>query len=650
MTDFDARAVSTIRGLAMDAPHAARSGHQGTAMALAPLAHVLYSRVMSYDAARPDWIDRDRFVLSAGHASILQYSLLHLAGFGLSLDDLKDFRQWDSATPGHPEVGHTAGVEVTTGPLGQGVANMVGMAIAEAQLRSRYGAEIFDHHVFGICGDGDLSEGVSHEAASLAGHLGLGKIVLCYDDNHITIDGETELALTDDAAARFRAYGWHVEELGEVGEDLDALEAGIRRAMDVTDRPSLVIVRTIIGTPAPESSNTADAHGYAIFDEEIAATKTIMGMPADETFHVPDDVLDEYRKLGLRGAEARSAWEGRVAAFSGDRSTLEAQLSGNGLPGWEDALPSFAVGESVATRKASNAALQALVPVVPGLTGGGADLTGNTGTVIKDEGVFSAANPGGRQIYFGVREHAMGSIANGMALHGGAIPVVGTFLVFADYMRAAVRLAALSEARSIFAWTHDSVGVGEDGPTHQPVEQVASLRAIPNLRVLRPADANETVAAWRIAVESGGPTAMILTRQNVPVLEGTSAEGVARGAYVLREADDAAITLVGTGSEVAVCVDAAKALTAAGIAARVVSMPCWELFEAQDADVRAAVIPASTPSLAVEAGVTMGWHRWVDDVVGIDRFGASAPGDTVLEKLGINADNVVARARALIES
>jgi transketolase len=650
MTDFDARAISTIRGLAMDAPHAARSGHQGTAMSLAPLAHVLYTRIMNYDAARADWADRDRFVLSAGHASILQYSLLHLAGFGLTLDDLKDFRQWGSATPGHPEVGHTAGVEVTTGPLGQGVANMVGMAIAEAQLRSRYGAEIFDHHVFGICGDGDLSEGLSHEAASLAGHLGLGKIVLCYDDNHITIDGETELALTDDAAARFRAYGWDVHELGEVGEDLDALEAGVRAAMAVSDKPSLVIIRTIIGTPATESADTPGAHGYAILDEEIAATKTVMGMPADESFHVPGDVLDEYRARGGRGATARAAWESRVAEFTGDRSLLEAQLSGTGLPGWEEALPSFDVGDSVATRKASNAALQALVPLVPGLTGGGADLTGNTGTVIKDEGVFSAANPGGRQIYFGVREHAMGAIANGMALHGGAIPVVGTFLVFADYMRAAVRLAALSEARSIFVWSHDSVGVGEDGPTHQPVEHVASLRAIPNLRVMRPADANETAAAWQVAIASGGPTAMITSRQNLPVLEGTSAEGVAQGAYVLREANDAAVTLVGTGSEVSVCVDAAEQLAAAGVAARVVSMPCWELFEAADADVRAAVIPRSVPSLAIEAGVSQGWHRWVDDVIGIDRFGASAPGATVLSELGINAANLVARAQALIES
>jgi transketolase len=649
MTDFDERAVSTIRGLAMDAPNAARSGHQGTAMALAPLAHVLFSRIMNYDASRPDWADRDRFVLSGGHASILQYSILHLAGFGLTLEDLKEFRQWGSATPGHPEVGHTAGIEVTTGPLGQGVANMVGMAIAEAQLRSRHGSDLFDHHVFGMCGDGDLSEGISHEAASLAGHLGLGKLVLCYDDNHITIDGVTELALSDDAAARFRAYGWHVQELGEVGEDLDALETGLRAAMAVTDKPSLVIVRTTIGTPAPDSADTPAAHGYALFDEEIAATKVRMGMPADETFFVPDDVLEEYRMRGTRGRVNREAWEARLAALD-DRTVLEAQLGGSGLPGWEDVLPTFDVGDSVATRKASNAALQALAPLVPGLTGGGADLTGNTGTVIKDEGVFSAANPGGRQIYFGVREHAMGAIANGMALHGGAIPVIGTFLVFADYMRGAVRLAALSQAHTIFVWTHDSVGVGEDGPTHQPVEQVASLRAIPGLRVIRPADANETSAAWRLAIESGGPTALILTRQNVPTLEGTSADGVARGGYILSDVDDPAITLVGTGSEVAVCVEAATRLAADGIAARVVSLPCWELFEAAPVDVREAVIRPDLPSLGLEAGATIGWHRWVDDIIGIDRFGASAPGATVMAELGIGPDHVVARAHALLES
>ena len=632
----------------MDGPHAARSGHQGTAMSLAPLAHVLFTRVMKYDANRPDWADRDRFVLSVGHASILQYAMLHLAGFGLTLDDLKDFRQWGSATPGHPEVGHTAGVEVTTGPLGQGVANAVGMAIAESQLRTRYGADLFDHHVFAIAGDGCLSEGISHEAASLAGHLGLGKLVMIYDDNHITIDGETDLALSDDAAARFRSYGWHVLELGEVGEDLDALEAGLNEAKAVTDAPSLVIVRTIIGTPATESADTHEAHGYAILDEEIAATKAAMGMPVDETFHVPSDVLETYRAAGCRGGTEREAWEQRLAAFDGDRAALEAQLSGTGMPGWDEDLPAYEAGDSVATRKASGAALQAMLELVPGLTGGGADLTGNTGTVIKDHGVFSPADPGGRQIYFGVREHAMGAIANGMALHGGAIPVVGTFLVFADYMRAAVRLAALSEAKVLFVWTHDSVGVGEDGPTHQPVEQIASLRAIPGLRVIRPADANEAIEAWKVAVGSGGPTALIMSRQNLPVLEGSAGAPVGAGAYVLQEVDDAVVTLVGTGSEVSVCVEAAAALAEQGVPARVVSFPSWELFADADADIQEAVIRPELPSLAVEAGVAQGWHQWVDDVVSIDRFGASAPGGTVMRELGINVDNVVARARTLI--
>ena len=632
----------------MDGPHAARSGHQGTAMSLAPLAHVLFTRVMKYDASRPDWADRDRFVLSVGHASILQYAMLHLAGFGLTLDDLKDFRQWGSATPGHPEVGHTAGVEVTTGPLGQGVANAVGMAIAESQLRTRYGADLFDHHVFAIAGDGCLSEGISHEAASLAGHLGLGKLVMIYDDNHITIDGETDLALSDDAAARFRSYGWHVLELGEVGEDLDALEAGLNEAKAVTDAPSLVIVRTIIGTPATESADTHEAHGYAILDEEIAATKAAMGMPVDETFHVPSDVLETYRAAGLRGSIEREAWEQRLAVFDGDRAALEAQLSGTGMPGWDEDLPVYETGDSVATRKASSAALQAMLELVPGLTGGGADLTGNTGTVIKDHGVFSPADPGGRQIYFGVREHAMGAIANGMALHGGAIPVVGTFLVFADYMRAAVRLAALSEAKVLFVWTHDSVGVGEDGPTHQPVEQIASLRAIPGLRVIRPADANEAIEAWKVAVGSGGPTALIMSRQNLPVLEGSAGAPVGAGAYVLQEAEDAVLTLVGTGSEVSVCVDAAAALAGQGVSARVVSFPSWELFADADVDTQENVMRPELPSLAVEAGVAQGWHKWVDDVVSIDRFGASAPGGTVMRELGINVDNVVARARTLI--
>jgi len=648
MTDLDQRAVNMIRGIAMDGPNAAKSGHQGTAMALAPLAHVLFSRVMKYDAHAPEWPDRDRFLLSGGHASILQYALLYMAGFGLTLDDLRDFRQWGSATPGHPEVGHTAGVEATTGPLGQGIGNIVGMAIAEEQLRARFGAELFDHHVFATCGDGDLSEGVSHEAASLAGHLGLGRIVLCYDDNHITIDGPTEISLSDNAPERFRAYGWHVEELGDAGDDLDVLEAAVRRAMAVTDKPSLVVVRTHIGTPSPESHDTPGAHGYSIFDDEIAATKTAMGIPADRTFFVDDEVLAMYREVGAKGRVAREAWQKRFESWSGDRASLEACLGSTGVSGWSDALPSWQPGESVATRKASNAALQALVPVVPGLTGGGADLTGNTGTTMKDVGIFSAADRNGRQIYFGVREHGMGAIANGMALHGGAIPVVGTFLVFSDYMRGAVRVAALSNAHTIFVWSHDSVGVGEDGPTHQPVEQVAALRAIPNLRVIRPADANEAAAAWQVAIDGSGPSALILTRQSVPVLEGTTAQGVADGAYALSDPDNAVVTLVGTGSEVSLCVSAAEKLGKSGIIARVVSFPCWEEFALKSAQQQSAVLRPDIPSLAVEAGVSMGWHRWVDDIVSIDRFGASAPGNTVMAELGMSTDNVVGRARQLL--
>ena len=648
MTSIERLGINVIKGLAMDAPHAARSGHQGTAMALAPLAHVLWTRIMHYDAQRPDWPDRDRFVLSAGHASILQYAMLYLTGHGLTLEDLRSFRQWGSPTPGHPEVGCTPGVEVTTGPLGQGLANAVGMAITESQMRTRYGADVCDHRIFVIAGDGDLSEGVSHEAASVAGHLGLGRLVVVYDDNEVTIDGGTDLALSDDAAGRFRAYGWHVIEMGEAAEDLDALEAGLRDAIATEDRPSLVILRSVIAAPAPQASGTPAAHGYAIFDEEIAATKVLMGLPATESFHVPSEVVDYYRAAGTAGQAERFSWEARAAAFDGDRRDLEACLASTGRAGWEDSLPSWEPGQAVATRKASNATLQALLPVVPGLTGGGADLTGNTGTVMADSGVFSAQGPGGRQIYFGVREHAMGAIANGMALHGGAIPVVGTFLVFADYMRPAVRLAALSEAKVVFVWSHDSVGVGEDGPTHQPVEHLASLRAIPGLRVIRPADATETVGAWQVAVESGGPTALILTRQGVPVLEGTRADAVAAGGYSLREPDEPSLTLVGTGSEVSLCCDAAAILAAEGVAARVVSMPSWELFDEQPYSEQVRVLRPDLPSLAVEAGSTMGWSRWTDEAVGIDRFGASAPGAVVMEKLGISASNVADRARALL--
>ena len=647
---LEAPGISVIRGLAMDAPHQARSGHQGTAMALAPLAHVLWTRIMRYDADDPAWPDRDRFVLSAGHASILLYSMLHLTDQGLSLDDLRDFRQWDSLTPGHPEAGHTAGVEVTTGPLGQGIANAVGMAIAERWLRYRFGAGVCDHRVFAVCGDGDLSEGISHEAASLAGHQRLDRLICFYDDNHITIDGPTGLALSDDAAQRFSSYGWHVVNLGEAADDLDALEAGIRTAMAVDDAPSLVIVRSHVANPSPGQTDNHEAHGYSLFDDEIAATKEVMGLPADQSFYVPADVADAYQAAGRRGAGERAVWQEQVDALGPQRSEYEACLAGRGLPGWENKLPTWAAGESVATRKASSACLNAMADVVPGLVAGGADLTGNTGTSLADADPLDSAHPGGRQLYFGIREHAMGAVLNGAALHGGMVPVGGTFLVFSDYMRPAVRLAALSKAHSIFVWSHDSVGVGEDGPTHQPVEHVMSLRAIPGLRVFRPADANEVAQAWRLAVDVNGPSAMILTRQNVPTLEGTAgADGVVQGAYILVDAPDPDVVLVGTGSEVSVCVEAAAALGEQGLAVRVVSMPCWELFAEQGPDYRAEVLPTGVPKLSVEAGVTLGWERWVDLPVGIDRFGASAPGSVVLDKLGMNAPNVAAQATALVE-
>lgn len=644
--DQEALGINVIRGLAMDAPHAAKSGHQGTAMALAPLAHVLYTRIMNYDASNPDWFDRDRFILSAGHASILQYSMLYLTGHGLTLDDLRDFRQWESATPGHPEYGHTAGVEVTTGPLGQGFGNGVGMAMAERWLRSKFGADVVDHFTYVVCGDGDLAEGLSHESASLAGFLGLGRLICLYDDNHISIDGPTEEWLTDDAAGRFESYGWHVENLGEVGDDLDALEAAIKRAQAVEDRPSMLIVRTHIGTPSPDLTDAHAAHGYAFQDEQITSTKAAMGIP-DEPFYVDDGVVDMYRLAGTRGAEARTAWQARLDAFSGDRAEFDACVTGSGLPGWADNLPSWDVGASVATRKASNACLDAIVESVPGLIAGAADLTGNTGVKLAGQHQMTAETPDGRQVFYGVREHAMAAAMNGLALHGGVIPVGGTFLVFSDYCRPSVRLAALQGAKVVYSFTHDSVGVGEDGPTHQPIEHVAALRAIPELSVIRPADANETAGAWHVAVGGDGPTALILTRQNVPVLAGTSAASVANGGYVVSDPGNAAITLVGAGSEVQHCVAAAEQLATQGITARVVSMPSWDLFLASDASHQASVFPGG-PVVAVEAGVSQGWHRWADVVVGIDRFGASAPGDTVMDELGINADNVVQTATALL--
>ena len=653
--DLELRAINTIRGLAMDMPQAANSGHQGTAMALAPLAHVLWTRIMRYDPQHPDWLDRDRFVLSAGHASVLLYSMLHLTGYDLTLDDLKAFRQWGSRTPGHPERGHTAGVEVTTGPLGQGIGNGVGLGVAEAHLRAQFGADVCDHHTFVICGDGDLSEGISHEAASLAGHLGLGRLVYIYDDNHITIDGPTELALTDDAPKRFEAYGWDVQDLGEAANDLDELEAAIRRAMAVEDKPSLIVVRSHIAYPSPKLTDSPAAHGKAFSDEEIAATKTVMGMDPDATFQIADDVAAYYAAAGAKGAAVREAWEARLAAFSGDRAALDAALAGTGTDGWEAALPTWEVGSKVATRVASGQCFAALTATVPGLIGGGADLSGNTGTLLKGQDQFTAATPTGKQLYFGIREHGMGSIMNGMAAHGGIIPVGGTFFVFADYMRPPVRLAALSGLQVIYSWTHDSVGVGEDGPTHQPIEHLASLRAMPDLRVVRPADANEVAIAWVDALAHRGPTALVLSRQDLPVLETTAGNpGVSRGAYIVAELgpdteDDLPdIILIGTGSEVSVCLEAAQTLAGEEIAVRVVSMPCWEDFDEQDEEYQAYVLPAEALTLSVEAGVTFGWERWASDSVGIDRYGASAPGALALSNLGINPENVAEHARSLL--
>ena len=647
--DLSLRAINVIRGLAMDAPQAANSGHPGTAMALAPLAHVLWTRILRYDAEAPHWPDRDRFVLSAGHASILLYSMLHMTGYGLTRDDLRAFRQWGSQTPGHPEVHHTTGVEVTTGPLGQGFANAVGMGIAERWLRANFGPELCDHHTYVICSDGDLMEGVSHEAASLAGHLQLGRLIYVYDDNHITIDGRTELTYTDDVAGRFRAYGWHVDELGEVANDTDVLEAALRRAASDEEAPSLLVLRSHIGWPSPEFTDTAEAHGTPLGEDEVRRTKEILGLPPDETFWVPDDVLELYRGAGRRSREDREAWEKRLAGYEGDREAYEACINQRGLPGWEEALPTWEPGEKLATRKASGKVIQAIADKVPGLVGGGADLTGNTGTTIEDHGVLTADNPGGRQIYFGVREHGMGGAMNGMSAHGGIIPVGGTFFVFSDYMKAAVRLAAMSEYKEVFAFTHDSVGLGEDGPTHQPIEHLAALRAVPQLRLIRPADANETSVAWRIALDSDGPTALVLIRQDLPVLEGTAGAPVERGAYVLVDTDgDPDVVLIGTGSEVAVCVGAAGLLGEGGLVARVVSMPSWDLFEAQGEDYQLEVLPAAVPTLAVEAAAGLGWDRWADDSVALDRFGASAKGSEALAKLGYTPENVAERARTLV--
>ncbi|MCU1428601.1 MAG: transketolase [Actinomycetia bacterium] len=654
-SQLEQRAINVIRGLAMDAVERANSGHPGTPMALAPLAHVLFTRIMKYDASEPDWPDRDRFVLSAGHASMLLYSMLYLCGFGLELDDLREFRQFGSRTPGHPERNHTPGVEVTTGPLGQGFANAVGIALAEKHLRERFGIDVIDHHVFGICSDGDLMEGISHEAASFAGHFKLNRLVFVYDDNHITIDGRTELTLTDDAVKRFEGYNWNVVRCGEIANDVDALEAALRDAMTVDDRPTLLVLRSHIGWPAPNLTDSEKAHGNALGAKEIAAVKDILEMPQEE-FWVPDDVLEFYRAAGTRSGGARQEWLHRRETLGVHEAQkaeeFDACLQGRGLAGWQDKLPVWSAGsDASATRVASQEVLSSIFDLVPGLVGGGADLTGNTGTKVKGARTIDDADASGRIVPFGVREHAMGGIANGLAM-SGTLPFVGTFFVFSDYMRGAVRLAALSRTKVAFVWSHDSVGLGEDGPTHQPIEQIAAMRAMPQMRVLRPADPNEVAATWRVHIEGDGPSAILLTRQNVPVLAGTAErapQGVPRGAYVLAdEANDVLdLVLIGTGSEVSICVGARDILAAEGLGVRVVSMPCWDLFEAQDAAYRAEVLPAGVATFAVEAAASFGWDRYADDSLSIDHFGASAPGKVVLEKFGYTPENVAQRAREL---
>jgi transketolase len=664
-SEIERRSIDTIRTLAMDSVQQANAGHPGTAMALAPLAYVLFREVMRYNPSNPHWPDRDRFILSAGHACILQYATLHLSGYDLSLEELKRFRQWESLTPGHPEVHHTPGVEATTGPLGQGFANGVGFAIAERFLAERYNrpyAGIVDHHVYAICSDGDLMEGVSNEAASIAGQLGLGKLVYFYDDNHITIDGTTSVSFTvEDKGARLAAQGWHVQHVDDAN-DLDSLRAAIAQAQAETARPSLIVVRSHIAFGAPHAVDTAKAHGSPLGEAEVRATKEALGWDPDATFVVPDDVRDHMNGTE-RGIALETAWRERFDAWAAAHPSLREDWdqvhTGKPRPGWAQALPEFAAGEDMATRDAGGKTMEAFKRHLPTMVGGAADLVESTKTEFKGGGVFSATHAG-RNVAFGIREHAMGSIVNGIALHGGMVkPYGSTFLIFSDYMRPAVRLSALSSIPAVWVWTHDSVGLGEDGPTHQPVEHYAALRAIPNLWFIRPADANETVQAWKVALErEDGPVALALTRQKVPTLdrsEVASAEGLARGGYVLWEAEEANgrpdVILLASGSEVHLALDAARRLDAQGVRGRVVSLPCWELFAAQTADYRDEVLPPDVHArLSVEAGVALGWSRWIGDdgdSISIERFGASAPGPTVLEQLGFSVDAVVERALAL---
>jgi len=650
----------------MDAVQQADSGHPGTAMALAPLAYVLWHRGghLRHNPANPDWFGRDRFVLSAGHACILLYAALYLTGYDLSLDDIKQFRQWGSRTPGHSEHGLTPGVEATTGPLGQGVGNAVGMALAEAhlaQLFNRPGHSVVDHCTYFLASDGDLMEGVSHEACSLAGHLKLGRLIGIYDDNRITIDGKTDLTFSDDTAKRFESYGWHVERVAD-GNDLGALDAALAAARRVADRPSLIIVRTHIAFGSPHKQDTPEAHGAPLGQDEVKLTKQRLGWPSLEPFHVPEEALAHWRLARERGARLEAEWSKRYDAYRQAypelAAELERRLVGRLAEGWDEGLPTFTPADAQATRVASGKLLNAIAAKLPELVGGAADLATSTNVVFKNGGDVAAGSWGARNVHFGVREHGMGAILNGLALHGGVRPVGSTFLIFSDYMRPPIRLAALCGLPVIYVFTHDSIGLGEDGPTHQPIEQLAALRAIPNLVVIRPADATETVEAWRVAILShSGPVALVLTRQKVPVIDRAKyspANGLRLGGYVLAEAPGGkpAIVLLASGSEVDIVLGAYERLVAEGIAARVVSLPSMELFARQPREYRDAVLPPAVPArLAVEAAAPQPWYRWIGDhgvVMGLERFGASAPYQRIYQEFGLTVDNVVHRAKELL--
>jgi len=653
--------IDTVRILAADAVQKANSGHPGTPMALAPIGHLLWSESMNYNPQNPEWANRDRFILSAGHACMLQYSFLYLTGYKVSLDDLKNFRQLHSKTAGHPEYGLLPGIEVTTGPLGQGFANGVGFAIAQKYMAARYnkpGFDLFNYKIYAICSDGDLMEGISSEAASLAGHLKLGNMIYLYDDNHITIEGNTDLTFTEDLPKRFEAYGWQVQEVAD-GNDLEALSAAVKNAQNETSRPSLIKVRTHIGFGSPNKVDSASAHGSPLGEDEVKLVKRHFGFDPDKYFEIPDNVLNYYREAGKKGIKKEQDWDELFGNYKQKYASLAKELLSGGkfVEGWKDKLPVFKAGQKLATRKASGKTLNAIAEYFPTLIGGSADLAPSTVTVLEKYKFFSAADRDGRNFHFGVREHAMGAILNGIALTHNFIPFGATFLIFSDYMRPSIRLAAIMKIHPIFIYTHDSIGLGEDGTTHQPVEQLIGLRSIPNMTLIRPADANETAQAWRVALEhSGGPVALILTRQGIPVIDQekyTNASELEKGAYILSEAEKSPqIILIGTGSEVQLVLAAQQKLKEQNIAARVVSMPSWELFEKQEDSYKEKIFPkALRKRLAVEAGSSMGWHKYITDegdIIGVDRFGESAPGEEVMKEYGFSIENVVKRAKALL--